>query len=238
MVSQYYDYIKANLKEIYIEKYTLSLYILNIEELDSINIDAKKVMPANRYEKMIKYNNEKDRARHLGNELLFYYGMKKILGIDLDTENNELRISRITDRNGKPRLSGIDNIFFNMSHSGEYSTCAFSDCELGIDIEEIKEAHMDIAKRFFSNDEYNELLLLKGKNRDKKFYDYWVMKESFVKATGLGLKIPLNNFSFKPTPNSSSGMVIQHLNSQKYHSVLLDDVIKNYALAVCVKERH
>ena len=53
---------------------------------------------------------------------------------------------------GKPFLPGLPDIHFNLSHSGDYIACAFSDQEVGLDLQEHSRPHTSIvriAKRFF-----------------------------------------------------------------------------------------
>jgi len=78
---------------------------------------------------------------------------------------------------------------FNISHSGDYILCAFSDHNLGIDIEAIKPIEINDFTNCFTADE-----LLKINNAPEKyieFFKYWTIKESVIKADGKGLSIPL-----------------------------------------------
>lgn len=103
-------------------------------------------------------------------------------------ENFELEYGE----HGKPYIKG-NEIFFNISHSGSYLCCAFSEVEVGLDIEEIGAINLDIAKRFFSDDEY---AYIQGKD-DKlgAFYSVWTKKEAYTKALGLGMAYKFNTFS-------------------------------------------
>jgi 4'-phosphopantetheinyl transferase len=88
---------------------------------------------------------------------------------------------------------------YNLSHSGEYVLCAISDTDdhslkIGCDVEIIKEAKLILAKRFFAKDEYEKLLTFSDDKEllNRRFYRFWVLKESLMKATGQGMKIPLD----------------------------------------------
>lgn len=64
---------------------------------------------------------------------------------------------------GKPFIPGLPDIHFNLSHSGEYIACAFSDKEIGLDLQEHsrpKASILRIAKRFFTAKEYEAVLTL------------------------------------------------------------------------------
>lgn len=52
---------------------------------------------------------------------------------------------------------------------------------------------MKMAKRFFTVEEAE--FINKSTDRNSAFFEIWTKKESFVKAVGKGLAIPLNSFS-------------------------------------------
>jgi len=84
---------------------------------------------------------------------------------------------------------GILNLHFNISHSEELALFAcMLHQEIGIDIEKITtDFKEEIAKRFFSNEEYKNLMQLPEKKRAAMFYEYWSRKEAILKAVGTGL---------------------------------------------------
>lgn len=99
---------------------------------------------------------------------------------------------------GKPfLLVNPDAIQFNVSHSGDLVVFAFTiQQEIGVDIEKIESGFReDVAKRFFSAEEYNQLMELMGALRDKGFYQIWSRKEAIIKAAGKGVFTPLMEFS-------------------------------------------
>lgn len=103
----------------------------------------------------------------------------------------------VADENGKPRLRGGE-LFFSLSHSGPWALCAVSDRELGADIQVRKPFNQRLARRFFAPDELE--LILSAPDRDRAFTEIWAKKESYIKALGLGLKLPLESFSVLSLP--------------------------------------
>jgi 4'-phosphopantetheinyl transferase len=97
---------------------------------------------------------------------------------------------------GKPCILEPKDIHFNISHSGDWVVCAIDNKPIGIDVETIKPIDLNIARRFFTVEEYNHLMKKDEYNRIRYFYMLWTLKESYIKAIGKGLKIPLNSFSF------------------------------------------
>ncbi|MEQ1968611.1 4'-phosphopantetheinyl transferase superfamily protein [Xenorhabdus nematophila] len=90
-------------------------------------------------------------------------------------------------------------ISFNISHTkGLIVLGLCSGCEIGIDAEKTsrKLKYLDIMDRFFSEQECRDLELLPPDFRTARFYDLWTLKEAYIKARGMGLFLPLDQFSF------------------------------------------
>lgn len=107
---------------------------------------------------------------------------------------------------GKPSLDDCQiNLQFNLSHSGDYIACAVTlDSPIGIDVEtkQRKNNVMSIADHYFTGTELADILAQTGENRHSKFFEYWTLKEAYIKARGLGLAIPLDQFSFSFTSDN------------------------------------
>jgi 4'-phosphopantetheinyl transferase len=98
--------------------------------------------------------------------------------------------------NGKPFLAG-GGLHFNVAHSRDRVVCAISAKEIGVDIEVIRPIEMEVARRFFSAEEYAALSSLPETERPGKFFQLWTLKESYLKAVGTGLRKPLSSFTLK-----------------------------------------
>ena len=105
-----------------------------------------------------------------------------------------------TDARGK---TGIANprstLRFNLSHSRDWIVCAVATgFELGVDVEYCHPNRdtLRLAKRFFSAHEFAALRSLSAEQRTDRFYDYWTLKESWLKATGLGISGGLDSAVF------------------------------------------
>ena len=89
---------------------------------------------------------------------------------------------------------------FNLSHSGDYVLCSIDTdaregVQLGCDIEKVQKARMELAKRFFCRSEYEDIFRCDSKEaRAEKFCRYWVLKESFMKATRKGMALKMSSF--------------------------------------------
>lgn len=88
---------------------------------------------------------------------------------------------------------------FNLSHTHNLIACAVTlNHDVGLDVEYLPRNNdiLAIADRYFSPSEVEELFSLPDEQQRSRFFDYWTLKESYIKACGLGLAIPLDHFSF------------------------------------------
>ncbi len=106
---------------------------------------------------------------------------------------------------GKPRLvaaPGTASLQFNISHSRTHVVCgvALFD-ELGVDIESADHAEvMTLSERYFAPSEVELMRQAALDRRGLLFARLWTLKEAFVKATGDGLRCPLDKFAFTLDP--------------------------------------
>ena len=96
-----------------------------------------------------------------------------------------------------------DKATFNLSHSGDYVICTIDTEEkdsvlVGCDIETIHPVSLKFAKRFYCKREYEHVILKdSAKEQEKEIIRYWVLKESFMKATRLGMKLDTRSFEIE-----------------------------------------
>ena len=88
-------------------------------------------------------------------------------------------------------------VYTNLSHSGTTAVCAVSSAKVGVDVEHLRE-NVDfacVARRYFCQAEQDYLFSAPTDDLAREaFFRLWVLKESFMKATGWGLNLPLNAF--------------------------------------------
>jgi len=102
----------------------------------------------------------------------------------------------------KPELDQHQNpgdLRFNISHTEGLICCVITKCQdIGVDVENIKRKSETarIAHRYFSPLEVKELANQPATKQRARFFDYWTLKESYIKAWGMGLAIALRDFSF------------------------------------------
>jgi len=111
-----------------------------------------------------------------------------------------------TNRSGRPeivRTAGVPPLRFNVSHApGLVALGVALETDIGVDVEntERRGQTREVAERFFSTAEAEALGELPPEEQRARFFDLWTLKESYVKARGMGLSIPLEQFSFHLEP--------------------------------------
>lgn len=131
--------------------------------------------------------------------------LRTILGRYLQTDPAEIEFNY--GEYGKPQLATVNGdssqLKFNLAHSYSWALYAFTlGREIGVDIERISPALAteEIAKRFFSTLELELLNRVPSHVRHEAFFNCWTRKEAFLKAKGLGLSLPLNQFDVTLAP--------------------------------------
>ncbi len=115
----------------------------------------------------------------------------------------------------KPHVAGPDRaetVNFNISHARGMIVCGFANrSDIGVDVEDSQRTTQAAFKRlssYFSADEIMMLEDLPEHSQKQRFFDIWTLKESYIKARGGGLSIPLNKFSFHFSNDSLAGFNI------------------------------
>ena len=100
---------------------------------------------------------------------------------------------------GHPVLSR--RLSFNLSHTRGLVACAAAwDIDLGIDVEAVRNAPLDLAERYFASPEVVVMRARSPEDQPDAFFAFWTLKESFIKARGMGLSIPLDSFAVSLHP--------------------------------------
>ena len=109
-----------------------------------------------------------------------------------------------TNAYGRPEISndipGARHLSFNISHTSQLVVLGVTrELALGVDTEDGYTRHppLEIADRFFAPREVSDLRALAPEHQPERFFQYWTLKESYIKARGMGLSIPLDQFAFR-----------------------------------------
>ena len=96
--------------------------------------------------------------------------------------------------NGKPCLKK-GSPFFSISHCDNIVVCIISERNVGIDIEDIKEANKFIVNKALTQKEKIQLSSL-NMDRNEYFFRIWTLKEALLKNIGDGLSYGIKNIEF------------------------------------------
>jgi 4'-phosphopantetheinyl transferase len=102
---------------------------------------------------------------------------------------------------GKPELlhpfAGLQ-VRFNLSYTTGLVICAITkEYAVGVDVECLsRRINFEVVEECFAVQETLDLRRVGERERRKMFFEYWTLKEAYVKAHGKGLSIPLNDFWF------------------------------------------
>ena len=130
---------------------------------------------------------------------------------------------------GKPSLQPEEDhasMHFNISHSHGLALLAFAaNRNVGVDVEWVRPSVEveEIAERYFSPREVAELKTLEPSSRTEGFFQCWTRKESYIKARGEGLHIPLESFSVSLTPDRPAVLDSADSSRWKLYSIALDE---------------
>ncbi|WP_264931026.1 4'-phosphopantetheinyl transferase family protein [Paenibacillus sp. LS1] len=170
-----------------------------------------------------RFVRQADAYRSVLGEILTRVTLSKLTGLrpaDLSFNRNSY---------GKPALSHHSSVQFNVSHSGDWiALISGGTDELGVDVEKIAPIDMQIAERFFSPTESQFLAAKPAEMQRETFYRLWTLKESYIKAVGMGLSMPLDSFAI--LPDEGGVWHCEQAGDYRFHSQRLDD---QHILAAC-----
>lgn len=209
-------------------------------DLDAIGADESRwrgVLSSDELGRAARFHFSRDRQRFVAGRAL----LRTILAAYLRTDAHSLTFSY--SKKEKPSLSADQadsGVTFNVSHSGDIALLAFTRRrEIGVDVEQVRQdADLEaIARRFFSMHEQNQLAALPAENKVDAFFRCWTRKEAYIKATGDGLSLPLNQFDVSLEVGEANALIATRPDSSEAGKWLLREVSAGvgYTAAVCVR---
>lgn len=209
-------------------------------DLEAIGVDESRwqqVLSSDELTRASRFHFSRDRQRFVAGRAL----LRTILAGYLRTDANGLTFSY--SKKEKPSLASDhaeSGVTFNVSHSGGIALLAFTrGREIGVDVEQVRQdSDLEaIARRFFSMHEQNQLAALPAQKRIDAFFRCWTRKEAYIKATGDGLSLPLNQFDVSLEVGEANALVATRPDSSEAGHWLLREVPagSGYMAAVCVR---
>ena len=182
-----------------------------------------------RKNKVDKLKFEDDKWLSLAAEYLLMKGLE-----ELNVDYSKIEIGFV--ENNKPILKNCpQELYFNLSHSGDMAMCIIANSEVGCDIQKMsdKEDYIKIAQRFFHPEEIQMIENAREDEKRELFYRIWALKESFIKATGKGFRTPLKEFRVC-LKNDKPQVFINDKLENIYQLEEIEVGITDYKSAMCI----
>jgi 4'-phosphopantetheinyl transferase len=162
--------------------------------------EYKALLSADEHERMARFIFDRDRRAFLITRALVRTTLSRYAPV---TPADWRFIANV---HGRPEIlerpAGVPDLRFNISHTDGLIACAVTiGREVGVDVENISRRLLhDVAGRHFAPNEVRDLRQLPDDEQQRVFFDYWTLKEAYIKARGFGLALPLGDFAFKLNP--------------------------------------
>jgi len=178
-------------RELQLQENEVHLWLITLPtELDSLASCRSRLTDEERA-RADRFHFPEDRARFTLGRAALRILLRRYSGLaDISIALNEY---------GKPHLAQPGtSLQFNVAHSGDLVLLGFTRGRpIGVDVERLRPdfATTEIADRFFGPDEATLVAALPEPDRARGFFNCWTRKESYIKARGMGLSLPLHSFS-------------------------------------------
>ncbi len=202
----------------------IRLFVLKIDDNnEDILLSKMSLLSCEEKDKAVRFKYPRDKALSLGGRLLLfcfgnrfmnenYVNLNHIDDLDEFNKENMADFEIKYDELGKGYVNQYgyanhndnadsevlkeaeDNFYYNISHSGDYVVCAFSDKPVGVDIQKIKSLKENFAKRYFNERDNIYIESVSESEKTDRMIKVWTAKESYSKLTGKGISGGFNGF--------------------------------------------
>jgi 4'-phosphopantetheinyl transferase len=148
----------------------------------------------------------------------------------------------IAGRYGRPEI-GPDQpaLQFNLSHTEGLVVCAVArDLDVGVDAEHIgRSAPLEVVDHCFAPTEIADLRALPDAEQPRRFFEYWTLKESYIKARGSSLALPVDRVAFTLSADGHASLRIDPaLGEGASWQFSRHRPTSEHIVSVCVTRRH
>jgi 4'-phosphopantetheinyl transferase len=190
----------------------IHLWLVDYDEIADERLHAayRDLLDAAERNQEPRFYFERDRRRYLVTRALVRSVLSRYLAID----PRECLFS--TNAYGRPDVANSQPdegcLSFNISHTHSLIVLGVTRGRaLGVDVENVsaRQVSIDIADRYFAPPEVAALRARPAHEQQDRFFEYWTFKESYIKARGMGLSLPLDKFSFHYGDDRSVAIAIE-----------------------------
>jgi 4'-phosphopantetheinyl transferase len=174
-------------------------------DLDQPNIDYRYwevLLSEPEKARMGRFRFSEDRLRFIARRGILRQLLSRYSGIEPE------KITYSTNPFGKLFLQP-QSVEFNLTKSYSHIAYAFCRNSVGIDLEKVRplENMARLINYSFSIAERNAINQLPSVIQNEAFFHVWTQKEAFIKAQGMGLSIPFQDFSVSVDPSKPAGLL-------------------------------
>jgi 4'-phosphopantetheinyl transferase len=189
--------IKDNTQTLFLKPSEAHIWLVDLKHPSTPHPDWERFLSAEEIARSKKFIADRDRNLFVARRWILRKLLSHYCGMD------PTGFIYQTNPYGKLSLNSHP-ISFNHSKSGNRIAFGFTmRKDIGVDIEQVRPLP-DLplmAKRWFSQEEQDGLAALAPEVQLEAFYHTWTQKESFIKAQGMGLSLPLKDFSVSVDPD-------------------------------------
>jgi 4'-phosphopantetheinyl transferase len=200
---------------------------------DKLLVEYENMLPVEEYHKLGTFRFAEHRKRYLVGRALLRTTLAKCVGI------GPALITFSRGSHGRPFLPQSQhsgNLQFNLSYTdGLAAVVMIANKQIGVDIEHTGRQIdcLDIARSYFTTEEYQELKSLSEPRRRIRFFELWTQKEAYIKARGLGLHLALDEVNLASSDNATGLPLVLNKDGHYWQFRLLNPSVMHQA-AVCI----
>ena len=176
---------------------------------DRLLVACRELLNATEKEEESRFYLARDRQRYLVTRAL----VRTVLSRYASVDPKDSVFS--TNAWGRPRIVGTQAtdscLSFSVSHTQGLIVLGVAKGRfLGVDVENFatRNISIDIANHYFAPQEVAALRGVSDHRQQYRFLEYWTLKESYIKARGMGASLPLDKFSFHFADDHAVDLVI------------------------------
>lgn len=180
---------------------TVYIHLLQPDAPSYSNVD-NSILSGEEIQRLVAFRFQRDRELYRAAHLF----LRQVLSRYAPLAPAQWQFSR--NAYGKPAIANPDytDLRFNLSHTHGLIACAVTQrYAIGVDVETIKPL-IDLpalCQYAFTTDEAADVLAKASHpQQTDRFYRYWTLKEAYIKARGMGLSLPLQQFGFSQNANN------------------------------------
>jgi 4'-phosphopantetheinyl transferase len=191
-----------------LEPDTLNVWAFDLEGPPALLELCRRYLSSEERQRADRFVFPRDRGHHT----VAHAVVRHLLGLYCDVAPESLQFS--VTAAGKPSLQSpagsAAGIHFNLTHSGGRALLGVSHGrELGIDLEQVRSniEALSISRNYFFGSERDAIEQALSGTSDNTFFRYWVAKEAVLKAQGIGLGFPLDQFRVDFLPGGEAARI-------------------------------